>query len=73
MTISIPGVDPYSGVLYHETPLTLLAMEKISRRFPVRINNLFLLLDILTAYIFGCIASAVGKRILKQQEKDGKK
>lgn len=66
-------MDPYSGVLYHETPLTLMFMEKISRRFPGRINNMFLLFDVLTAYLFGCIASSIGKRILKVQEKNRKK
>ena len=65
-------MDPYSGVLYHETPLTLLAMEKLSGKFPGRINNLFLLFDVLSAYIFGCIAKGVAERILKQQEKDKK-
>ena len=54
------GVDPYAGVLFHETPLVLRWFEWLGRKTTAgRVNSFFVLLDVLTAFLIGQIGKKV--------------
>ena len=45
--------DPYSGVIFHETPLTLHLFAIIP---PERVPSVFILIDVITALLIGLLA-----------------
>ncbi|XP_078336360.1 GPI-anchor transamidase component PIGU-like isoform X1 [Crassostrea virginica] len=61
------GISPYSGDLFHETPLMLKVLGFISRFSPNTINLIFVLLDIIQGMILLRIANSFGKHMLLSQ------
>ncbi|XP_014214639.1 phosphatidylinositol glycan anchor biosynthesis class U protein [Copidosoma floridanum] len=52
------GVDPYSGDLFHETPLSLVIFDFVQKNFPMyRLWLLFVMFDVMTAFILGITAA----------------
>lgn len=51
------GIDPYSGDLFHETPLGLVTFDFIQKHFSINgIWILFIMIDLTTAHILGITA-----------------
>lgn len=68
------GLDPYSGVLFHETPLALKIFSFLYENFSEYcVHYVYVFGDIFTAFILGRVADLVAVRLLKQQEQDVKK
>lgn len=67
------GVDPYAGVLFHETPIVLhiftFLMSNVSETM---INLLFVFLEMLTAWILGRFAHLVAASLKQKQSTDVK-
>lgn len=73
VTLLKQGVDPYSGVLFHETPLILHAFNWIQDNLnDRRINALFMFLDAFTAIVLGHAANLLSRYLLKQEDKNRK-
>lgn len=65
------GVDPYSGVLFHETPLTLHLFGAIFDLVPDNgIHFLFIFCDILTASMLGKVAQKFARNLLQEQSRN---
>ena len=65
------GVDPYSGVLFHEPPLLLGIFDEVSARLPPnRVSMIYIVLDFVTALVLGQVAKAAAKAMLARQEKE---
>jgi len=65
--------DPYAGVLFHETPLALKFFTFLfSYLTESCVNLVFIVGDILTAYILGKVAELVAMNLLSKQAKDVK-
>ena len=62
--------DPYSGVIFHETPLTLHLFAIIP---PERVPSVFILIDVITALLIGLLAHEMIKYYSQEQknEEDG--
>lgn len=61
------GISPYSGDIFHESPLMLKILGFISRFSPNTINLIFVLLDIIQGMILLRIANAFGRHMLLRQ------
>ena len=71
IVLSQNGLDPYSGVLFHETPLALKLFSILYENLSAPLANMiFVLGDILTAVVLGKVADLVASNLLIQQEKD---
>lgn len=52
------GVDPYSGDLFHETPLGLVTFDFIQKNFSFHgLYLFFVIVDLATAFLLGKTAS----------------
>ena len=69
VTLWRSGVDPYSGALFHETPLTLTAFTFLINNLSksVWLDVLFVLADLLAAFLLGKLAKQVRRRIINEQ------
>ena len=68
VTLSANGVDPYSGAIFHETPLTLAAFSYLLRSLsPLAIDAVFVLADLLAAFLLGKLAAQVRKLLVNEQ------
>jgi len=71
VTLSANGVDPYSGAIFHETPLTLAAFSYLLRSLsPLAIDAVFVMADLLAAFLLGKLAAQVRKLLVNEQERD---
>ena len=57
-------IDPYSGVIFHETPLTLYFFSVIPSTM---VPSLFILIDVIAALIIGYLARQMAKYYLQEQ------
>ena len=57
-------IDPYSGVIFHETPLTLQLFSTIPSDW---VPYLFILLDVIAALCIGWLAREMAKYYLEEQ------
>ena len=71
LTLYQSGVDPYSGALFHETPLALFLFKAV-RNYPPLIPMVFVLSDLLSAFILGRLATQVHRVLIRNQERDRK-
>ena len=58
-------IDPYSGVIFHETPLTLHLFAMIP---PARVPSVFILIDVMTALFIGLLAREMVKYYVQEQK-----
>jgi hypothetical protein len=62
------GLDPYSGVIFHETPFAVkfftFLFENLNQ---THANYIFILGDVLTAIVLGKVAEIVAVNLLKKQ------
>ena len=58
-------IDPYTGVIFHETPLTLYIFAKIPSFL---VPSLFVVIDVIAALIVGRLAYTMAKYYLEQQK-----
>jgi len=72
VTLWANGVDPYSGALFHETPLTLTAFSFLIRKLgnSVWMDAVFVMADLLAAFLLGKLAKQVRRRLINEQERD---
>ena len=61
------GLSPYSGVIFHETPLSLYLFSLLGNN-QTYLSWLFILADLLTAYTLGRLGEAVTRQRLISQE-----
>lgn len=64
------GVDPYSGDLYHNSPLALFLTSALIKHIPQWIPPLFIIVDLLAAYFLYATAKSIMRMLLKRQEKE---
>ncbi|KAK3745783.1 hypothetical protein RRG08_030657 [Elysia crispata] len=64
-------VSPYTGDLFHETPLALRSL-KIAHYFPYRVSGFFLFIDVLVMVFLYKIATAFVNYLLCNQEEEKK-
>jgi len=71
ITLMENGVDPYTGALFHETPLALHLFAFVRHQLPPQfVPYLFVLSDLLAAFVLGSLARAFSRRLLKTQEEE---
>lgn len=61
------GVAVYSGGVFHETPLTLFFAGFLIRSPRWWLQLVFVMCDLLTAFILSCVASSYSRKLLLQQ------
>ncbi len=67
------AADPYSGVLFHETPIALLFFRFLFSNFSQRfVDIFFVLIDLFTASLLGEVGRLVAAKLIKTQEKEKK-
>ncbi|XP_011499338.1 PREDICTED: phosphatidylinositol glycan anchor biosynthesis class U protein [Ceratosolen solmsi marchali] len=65
------GVDPYIGDLFHETPLGLIIFDSIQKHFSFYgLWLLFVIIDLITAYLLGITAKYYIKELIAYDEKN---
>ncbi|RUS86859.1 hypothetical protein EGW08_005396 [Elysia chlorotica] len=64
-------VSPYSGDLFHETPLALRGL-RIAHYFPYGVSGFFMFIDVLTMVFLYKIAAPFAKYLLCNQEEEKK-
>ena len=64
------GVDPYSGDLYHNSPLALWLTSSLIKHIPKWIPFLFILVDLLAGVFLYNTAQTVMKMLLRRQSRD---
>lgn len=65
--LNAQGVDPYSGDLYHNSPLVLWLTSFLIHNIPKWIPLLFVTLDLLAGLFLYCTAKSVMKMLLNRQ------
>lgn len=66
------GVSPYSGDLYHNSPLVLITTNALIKYIPNGVAVLFVLLDLLAGFSLFCAASKIVKDLRLQQKGEEK-
>lgn len=66
------GVDPYSGDLYHNSPMALWLTSQLIAHIPQFIPFLFILVDLLAGCFLYTTATAVMKMLLRRQQREKK-
>ncbi|XP_013787439.1 phosphatidylinositol glycan anchor biosynthesis class U protein-like [Limulus polyphemus] len=66
------GVSPYSGDVFHESPLSLLLYEIVTRYIVDWVSLLFVLCDLLTAFFLGAAARKCGKNLAEKESNSSK-
>ncbi|KAL5021781.1 hypothetical protein ScPMuIL_000936 [Solemya velum] len=64
------SISPYSGDVFHETPLGLRFLDILTRMFPKHIHLVFILVDMLSGLILVWIASHFKQYMLEKQIRD---
>lgn len=74
IVLSQNDLDPYAGVLFHETPFALKFFAFLYEMLSEPIANMiFIFGDVLTTIVLGKVADLVAINLLIQQKKDAKK
>ncbi|XP_076322304.1 phosphatidylinositol glycan anchor biosynthesis class U isoform X2 [Tachypleus tridentatus] len=66
------GISPYLGDVFHESPLSLLLYEVVTRYFVDWVFLLFVLCDLLTAFLLGAAAGKCGKYLAEKESNSSK-
>ncbi|KAL1130048.1 hypothetical protein AAG570_012991 [Ranatra chinensis] len=64
------GIDPYTGDIFHETPIALMFLNFLITNIPQAIGCVFVFCDILTAYILYLAATVYMKETFDKQKKE---
>ncbi|KAK3610024.1 hypothetical protein CHS0354_032372 [Potamilus streckersoni] len=70
VALSNSMISPYSGDLFHETPLMLRFLDFATRAFPNAVNYLFVFVDMLSAIVLMKIGNLFARYLLQKQVND---
>lgn len=72
VALSDDMISPYTGDMFHETPLMLRLLSFMTKAFPNHIHYLFVLIDFLTGLVIVKIGTHFSRYLLQKQVSDVK-
>ncbi|KAL4234806.1 hypothetical protein ACF0H5_006447 [Mactra antiquata] len=73
IALSDNDISPYSGDLFHETPIMLRVFKMVTKMMPNKLHYFFVLLDIINGLIIASIGKHFSHYLLRKQLSDVKK
>jgi len=71
VTLWSNGVDPYSGAVFHETPIALAFFSTLLKYLsPLAIAGIFVVADLLAAFLLGKLARQIRGILIAEQDRD---
>ena len=68
VTLWSNGVDPYSGAVFHETPIALAFFSTLLKYLsPLAIAGIFVVADLLAAFLLGKLARQIRGILIAEQ------